>query len=189
MNYPNMGMMPPPVQGIQMNQQLVIEIDPTTYQFNKTKVNGLYFGQMEPLVNTMLDEMNVIVAKFRDEARNMICCTFLFLCFPCILCLYIIPKSAKINREFQGSINAVIAKNKQSLESAGFSCSLVTQSVANRRQRGAHVQYTLEFQKYSNVGMVQNPMPNYGQGGYPQAYPQAFPQQEYPQGYQQPPYQ
>ena len=171
---PGMGM--PPVQTVQATQQLTVELDPLTYQFNKNQINGLFFGHMDSSVRAMVDEINVITAAIREESRKLMCCTFFFLCFPCLLCIYIIPKSAQLNREFKEKTEAVIAKNKQSLEGAGFTCSMITQMV--HHHKGHHMQYRLEFQRYINMGMVQpNPMPNYG-GGYPQAYqpgPQAYP--------------
>ena len=174
---PGMGM--PPVQTVQATQQLTVELDPITYQFNKNQINGLFFGHMESLVSAMVDEINVITTAMREEARKLMCCTFLFLCFPCLLCIYIIPKSAKINREFKEKTEAVIAKNKQALEGAGFTCAMVTQMVGgggHHHHKGQHMQYRLEFQRYINMGMVQpNPMQNYGPGGYPQAYQPAPP--------------
>ena len=171
---PGMGM--PAVQTIQ-RQQLTVEFDLPTYQFKKNQINGLFFGHMESLVRAMVDEINVITTAIREETRKMLCCSILSLCFPCLQCIYIIPKIAQLNIKFKEKTEAVIAKNKQALEGAGFTCDMITQKV--HHYKGHHLQYRLEFQRSINMGMVQlNPMPNYGPGGYPQAYqpaPQTYP--------------
>ena len=177
MNYPGM-----PVIIQAPNQTLTIPFDQITYTFNKGCITGLYFGQAEPMVTSMIDEMNGQTKIFGSRIKSMICWTMgCFFCFPCISCI-MMCKMIQIQSEFQEKVQEIVNKNKQMLESLGFSCSFrsVDNISSDRRQR-ANRTYHLEFQKYlqnqSGMGMPQN-------NGYPPNY--APNQQQNPQNYQQP---
>lgn len=163
--------MPAPMAQPQPTAPLIVELDPTIYQFNKGKITSLYFGHMEPQVSAMVDEMNIYTAQIASEMKKTMLCTFLcFFCCPCVAC-YSMYKINQKQTQFISKIQEIVNKNKASLEAAGFSCSLtMTQAVSHQHQgrQQTHVRnlYHLEFQKYSS----QNNYPNMNMGPPQQNY-------------------
>ena len=184
---------------IQVNQSLHVELDPLIYQFNRSKISGLYFGNLEPMVLAMIDEINLITKNTATRMKKALCCTFMcFFCFPCIICC-MICELTKIQTEFKEQVQKILDKNKQTLEGNGFTCSLATiqvESGHHGHHRGG-TSYRLEFQKYSIVnqlgmmgGMSGQMQP--GMMGIPGQMPMMGPeipmQNNAPRMMQQPPY-
>ena len=94
-------------------------------------------------------------------------------CLPCCL----IPKMMKMQAQYKEKVDSITAKNKQTLESGGFTCVLIVILVdqSQGRHHKSRTSYQIEFQKYTNVAVVQNFGPM-GPGKYPEG--------NYQQGYQ-----
>jgi len=67
-----------PLQNLRMNQTLILLLERATYQYDKNKINILDFGQMEPVVASMIDEINVVTRKLGSQLKKTVCCLLLF---------------------------------------------------------------------------------------------------------------
>lgn len=62
----------PPIQQI---DTLQIDFNQQLQSFNLSKVTPLFFGEIEPDIRKIIQEMNVITKKYTSQIRSKMCCT------------------------------------------------------------------------------------------------------------------